>query len=216
MKGLILSGIMTQKRMLQTKMMQKEATGIQCAQRQLAFASMALLISGLSTAATPLADSELTNSFLNNKINAAQLVSTQTIQLDNLERQLEAKQFQLKPEGLPQAQTLLIDFSKTHALSNTLDSIDHKTRKQTISDNSILSFFGILNDLALNNIDSKNYRLTDDGLSLSYDLSEVKVLHYDNSTGSYEVQNIRGIVEIYVEPYSDDRSAQFRRANYVF
>lgn len=81
--------------------------------------------------------------------------------------------------------------------------------------NEPLFALDILKEISLKDVNSDLYRVNGKK-SISYDLSTINGYDYNNSTGSYELNNITGIVELYVELYSDDRGYNFRRLNYVF
>ena len=206
-------------------------------------AILTLSISSIGFATVPINDSDLTNSFLNNETKISQIASAQLIESDSLIKQLEEKKLQdvrdisknnldsLVKKSLPLVSisntveseskniTNVIEeisaLVKAKKISNSIDNIDNNERKTILLNNDPLFAFNILNEISLYETDSESYRWNGK-LSQSYDLSDFNNIYYDSSSGSYEFSNISGIVQIYVEPYSDDRGYRFRRANYVF
>lgn len=215
-------------------------------QRFLLGASVTLILSSMAFAAVPINDTELTNNFLSNDVSISKIASAQLIQNDYLNQEFEEKQLKdiaTKSTAIPdnldptvqksfvlvsdeggeavespniiEIKKIIADVVKAKKISNSIDTLDNNERKTILINNEPLFALDILKEISLKDVNSDLYRVNGKK-SISYDLSTINGYDYNNSTGSYELNNITGIVELYVELYSDDRGYNFRRLNYVF
>ena len=215
-------------------------------QRFLLGASVTLILSSMAFAAVPINDTELTNNFLSNDVSISKIASAQLIQSDYLNQGFEEKQLKdiaTKTTAIPdnldptvqksfalvsdeggeagestniiEIKKIIADVVKAKKISNSIDTLDNNERKTILINNEPLFALDILKEISLKDINSDLYRVNGKK-SISYDLSTINGYGYNNSTGSYELNNITGIVELYVEIYDDDRGYNFRRLNYVF
>ena len=194
----------------------KIKNGIYFMKRCLLFNSAALILPSIAFAAVPMTDNELTDNFLKNDIIISDVEYAQVpLKTTIIRRAEESVKFQ--SDDKIRVEKVFIDPVKINSNTNTTDTLDNRTRKETIFNNNILGFFSILSDNYLNDNTLSSYRFDGKGLSVSYDLSNINNISYRDAIGNYEINNISGIVEIIVEPFSsDNRSNNFRRSTYVF
>lgn len=208
--------------------------------------SASLILSSIAFAAVPINDTELTNNFLSNDVSISKIASAQLIQNEYLNQEFEEKQLKdiatkstpipdkldptveqsfalVSDQGVEASEStnvieikkIIADVVKAKKISNSIDTLDNNERKTIVINNEPLFALDILKEIALKDVNSDLYRINGKK-NISYDLSTINGYYYNNSTGSYEINNITGIVEIYVELYDDDRGYNFRRSNYVF
>ncbi len=120
-----------------------------------------------------------------------------------------------EPEEIGRIKQAFADLVQASNISNVTVTLSNKERKKTLTSSDPLLAFDILNEIALNDTKSENY-FWNGKFNQTYDLSAITGIYFDTNTGSYELSNIRGIVEIQAVSYDDDRGSKFRRANYVF
>lgn len=167
------------------------------------------------------------NDYLNQELERKQLkniAAKSSVIPDNLESTVE-KSFVLvgsdgamdasEPSNINDVKKTIANVVKAKKIANSIDTLDNNERKTILISNEPLFALDILKEIALKDTSSDLYRI-DGKKTISYDLSTVNGYYYNNSTGSYEFNNVTGIVELYVELYDDDRGYNFRRLNYVF
>lgn len=183
-------------------------------QRFLLGASVTLILLSMAFAAVPLTDKELTDNFFKNDIIISDVDYAQVPLKTAIIRHTE-ENVRFRSDDSIRIEQVFIDPVKIN--SNTTDTLDNRTRKQMIFNNNMLGFFNILNENYLNDSSISSYKLDGKKLSVTYDLSKVNDLYFNDVTGNYELNNISGVVELTIEPLTNsDRASNFRRLNYVF
>ena len=221
-------------------------TGCALMQRTLVGIGAMLCLSSIAFAAVPINDNELTNNFLSNDVSISKIASTQLIQNDYIKQEFEEKELKniaakvtpipdnldsavsesftlVSDDGISASEStnvievkkIIADVVKAKKIANSIETLDNNERKTILINNEPLFALDILKEIALKDTNSDLYRINGKK-NVSYDLSTINGYYYDNSTGSYEFNNITGIVKFYVEIYDDDRGMNFRRSTYVF
>lgn len=181
-----------------------------------AIASITLLISTASNAATPLDDMELNNNFLKNNIPVSQLALNQLQATGPTPAQTEQ---QLKDiDQNDRINNVFANLVRNTGISNIQVSLSKKDREVNFTTNNPLFGIDILNEIAINDLGSEPFSFRWAGnFTQVFDLSQIKGIYFDHSTGSYEFENIRGIVEIEASTHSgNEETRKFRREYHVF
>lgn len=182
----------------------------------IASATFALLMSSASHAATPLDDMELNNNFLKNNIPVSQLALDQLQSANPTPEQTEQ---QLKDiDQNTRINNVFTNLVQATGISNVKVSLNKKDREVNFTTNNPLFGIDILNEIAINDLGSEPYSFRWSGnFDQVFDLSQIKGIYFDHATGSYEFENIQGIVEIEASTHSgNEESRKFRRDYHVF
>ena len=182
----------------------------------IAGAGIALLVSTASYAATPLNDIELTNNFLQNNIPVSQLALDQLQSAGPTPEQTE-QQLQAIDQN-DRINNVFADLVRATGISNIQVSLNKKDREINYTTNNPLFGLDILNEIAVNDFGSEpfSWRWTGN-FNQIFDLSQINSIYFDHSTGSYELNNIQGIVEIEASTHQgNEESRKFRRDYHVF
>lgn len=185
-------------------------------QLSVAGATIALLLTTVSHAATLLDDMELNNKFLQNNIPVSPLALGQLQGAaptpEQTAQQLEA----IDQNG--RINNVFTSLVKAKAISNIQVSLDKKDRAVNYTTNNPLFGIDILNEIAIDDLGSEPFSFRWAGnLNQVFDLSQINSIYFDQSTGSYELNNIQGIVEIETSVHDgNEESKKFRRDYHVF
>lgn len=177
---------------------------------------IALLLSTASYAATPLDDVELNNNFLQNNIPVSQLALDQLQNAgptpEQTEQQLEAI------DQNTRINNVFANLVQATGISNIQVSLSKKDREVNFTTSNPLFGIDILNEIAVNDFGSEPFSFRWAGnFTQMFDLSQINSIYFDHSTGSYELNNIQGIVEIEASTYQgNEESRKFRRDYHVF
>ncbi len=179
-------------------------------------AGFTLLLSTAVYAATPLDDIELNNKFLHNDIPVSQLALDQL--RNSAPTALETTQ---QLEAIDQNETINNVFAnlvQATGISNIQVSLNKKDREVNYTTNNPLFGLDILNEIAVNDFDSESFSWRWTGnFHQIFDLSLINGFYFDHATGSYEINNIQGIVEIEASSYEgNEEGRRFRRAIHIF
>ncbi|ONG40552.1 hypothetical protein BKE30_07320 [Alkanindiges hydrocarboniclasticus] len=175
-----------------------------------------MLLSTASYAATPLDDVELNNNFLQNNIPVSQLALDQLQNAgptpEQTEQQLEAI------DQNTRINNVFANLVQATGISNIQVSLNKKDREVNFTTSNPLFGIDILNEIAVNDFGSEPFSFRWAGnFTQMFDLSQINSLYFDHSTGSYELNNIQGIVEIEASTYQgNEESRKFRRDYHVF
>lgn len=179
-------------------------------------AAIALLLSSTAYAVTPLDDIELNNNFLQNDIAISQLA------LDQLQNAAPtSQQTEQQLEAIDQndrINNVFANLVQAAGITNVQISLNKKDREVNLTTNNPLFGFDILNGIAVNEFGAEpfSWRWTGNFHQI-FDLRRINSIYFDTSTGSYELNNVQGIVEIEASSYQgNEESRRFRRTTHVF
>ncbi|XID75613.1 hypothetical protein ACF3NA_03490 [Alkanindiges sp. WGS2144] len=178
-------------------------------------AGVVLLLSSALHAATPLNDMELNDNFLHNEIAVPQLALER---LQNPAPIAEAEQQLQVIDQNERINNVFADLVKASGISNVHLSLDKKDREVNYTTNNPLFGLEILNQIAMGDFGSEPFSFRWHGnYHQIFDLSQISGIYFDHSTGSYEIENVRGKVEFEVSSYEGNEAGRkFRREIHVF
>lgn len=164
--------------------------------------SIAILTALPAFAAVPLNDKELNNNYLTNR---------------SLPAQLDVAQYQ-RVLDFKNPQAITTTFVPVTGLSTLTYLLNERDRKDILNASSTYKNAWTFGENGALNFDSEPYSLRWEGnFTDILGIGSSGDYYFNDSSGSYEINNIQGKVVFYVSfPKGTEEAAQFRRSNRVF